>query len=100
MDKRRQLAKSLDGVVRELRGPLRLPGASPLNRVALRPYERELATLAARLGDTDRPVTARGLRLVNELVTNGGSPLYDRARVGVLPATIDRILGALEPQPH
>ena len=100
MDKRRQLAKSLAGVVRELRGPLRLPGASPLNRVGLRPYERQLAALAARLGDTDRPVGRRGLRLVNELVTNGGSPLYDRSRAGVFPATIDRILAELEPQPH
>jgi hypothetical protein len=98
MDKRRQLAKSLDGVVRELRGPLRLPGASPLNRVALLPYEPDLAALAARLGDSDRPVSARGLRLVNELVTHGGSPLYDRSRVDVLPATIEQILAALEPR--
>ena len=96
MNKRRQLAKSLDGLVRELRGPVRLPGASPLNHVGLRPYEHELATLAERLGDTDRPVSARGLRLVNELVSYGGSPLYDRTLVGALPATIERILGALE----
>src|SRR4249920_3329602 len=96
MNKRRQLAKSLDGVVRELRGPVRLPGAAPLTRVGLCPYEHELATLAERLGDTRRPVSARGLRLVNELVSYGGSPLYDRTRVGALPATIERILATLE----
>ena len=71
MNKRRQLAKSLDGVVRELRGPVRLPGASPLNRVGMCPYE-------------------------HELVSYGGSPLYDRTRVGALPATIERILATLE----
>jgi hypothetical protein len=96
MNKRRQLAKSLDGVLRELRGPVRLPGASPLNRTGLRPYEHELAELADRLGDTSRPVSMRGLRLVNELVSYGGSPLYDRSRVKTIPATIERILAALE----
>jgi hypothetical protein len=100
MDKRRQLASSLDGVVRELRGPVRLPGASPLNRVGLRPYEHELEVLAARVGDVDRPVTARGLRLVNELVSHGGSPLYDRSRADAVPATVHAILVALEPQPY
>jgi hypothetical protein len=38
----------------------------------------------------------RGLRLVNELVSYGGSPLYDRSRVKTIPATIERILAALE----
>jgi hypothetical protein len=98
VDKRRQLARSVDGIVRELNGPVRLPGASPLNRVGLRPYERELATLAARLNDVDRPVTARGLRLVNELVTNGGSPLYDRSQTREVPTAIATILAALEPR--
>jgi len=96
MDKRRQLSKSLDGVLRELRGPVRLPGASPLNCSGLRPYEHELATLADRLSDTSRPISMRGLRLVNELVSYGGSPLYDRSRVKSLPATIERILAVLE----
>ena len=96
MNKRRQLARSLDGVVRELRGPVRLPGASPLNRIGLRPYESQLAALAARMGDLDRPVSARGLRLVNELVCNGASPLYDRSRTDFVPETVDRILAALD----
>jgi hypothetical protein len=98
MDKRRQLARSLDGVVRELRGPVRLPGASPLNRVGLRPYQRELAALAARVGDLERPVTTRGLRLVDQLVSHGGSPLYDRSQARAVPETLERILAALEPR--
>ena len=77
--KRLQLVRSLEGVVCELRGPVRLPGASPLNRVGLRPYEQELSALAERLAALDRPVRERGVRLVHELVTDGGSPLYDRA---------------------
>src|SRR5262249_42979570 len=98
MDKRRQLARSIDGIVRELTGPLRLPGASPLNRVGLQAYEHELEALAARLNDVDRPVTARGLRLVNELLSNGGSPLYDRSQAGAVPVAIETILAALEPR--
>jgi hypothetical protein len=98
MNKRRQLARSLDGVVRDLRGPVRLPGASPLNRVGLRPYEPQLAALARRVGDFDRPVTSGGLRLVNELVSNGGSPLYDRSRARAVPETVEAILAALEPR--
>jgi hypothetical protein len=98
MDKRRQLAGSVAGIVRELHGPLRLPGASPLSPAALQPYESDLAALAARLEDVDRPVTARGLQLVHDLVTNGGSPLYDRAHVREVPAAVETILDALEPR--
>jgi hypothetical protein len=97
VDKRRQLARSIDGIVHDLNAPSLLPGASPLNRVGLKPYEHELETLAARLNDVDRPVTARGLQFVNELVSNGGSPLYDRSQVRVVPETLETILAALEP---
>jgi hypothetical protein len=41
--KRLQLARSLEGAVRELHGPVRLPGASPLNRIGPRPHEQELS---------------------------------------------------------
>ncbi len=98
MDKRRQLARSVSGIVRELHGPARLPGASPLNLTALRPYESSLAALAGRLEDVDRPVTVRGLRLVEQLVANGGSPLYDRAHARELPVAVETVLAALEPR--
>src|SRR5262245_42327444 len=98
MNKRRQLARSLEGIVRELRDRAQLPGASPLNRVGLRPYEPQLAVLAARVGDLDRPVTTRGLHLVDELVSHGGSPLYDRPQARAVPETVEVILAALEPR--
>jgi len=93
--KRKSLARSLDGVVRSL-DPKRLPGASPLNRPGLWLYEPELRTLAARVGDLERPASRHGLQLVHDLLTDGGSPLYDRDRADVIPETIHRILVALE----
>jgi hypothetical protein len=95
--KRLQLARSLEDVVDELHGPVRLPGASPLNRVGLQSHEQELAALVARLAALDRPVTESGMRLVNALVTDGGSPLYDREAAGEIPAVLARVLDALEP---
>jgi len=95
--KRLQLAHSLEGVVHELHGPVRLPGASPLNRVGLEPHEQELSALAARLAALDRPVTERGMRLVHALVTDGGSPLYDRTAAAEISVILAHVLDALEP---
>lgn len=96
--KRRQLAHSLEGVVHELDGPARLPGASPLNRVGLHRHEKELAVLAERLAALDRPVTASGMRLAHELLADGGSPLYDRAAEDEISGALAHILDALEPR--
>jgi hypothetical protein len=93
--RRRSLAKSLQGVVRSL-DPRLLPGASPLNRAGLGPYVPEIRALAARVGDLKRPASRRGLQLVRNLLTDGGSPLYDRDRVDELPETVRTILHALE----
>ena len=92
---RKALARSLEGVITSL-DPNRLPGASPLNRAGLRPYVPELRALAERVGDLDRPASRRGLQLVRTLLTDGGSPLYDRERIHELPATIKTIAVALE----
>ena len=94
MRRRRSLARSLQGVIRSL-DPKRLPGASPLNRPGLRLYVPELRALADRVGDVSRPASRRGLDLVHDLLTDGGSPLYDRDRVDELPETIREILFAL-----
>ena len=90
-------ARSLEGVVRDLREPagLHLPGASPLNRVGLRPYRAELEALAAQLGDLGQPVTAGGLAMVDRFLTDGGSPLYDRANTDSLPRSVESIRSAL-----
>jgi hypothetical protein len=61
-------------------------------------YEPELRTLAARVGDLGRPASPHGLQLVHNLLTDGGSPLYDRDRAGEIPETVRRILLALEAQ--
>jgi len=82
-------------VIRSL-DPKRLPGASPLNRPGLWPYVPELRALADRVGDLDRPVSRQGLQLVQNLLTDGGSPLYDRDRADELPETVKRILVALD----
>jgi hypothetical protein len=92
---RRSLERSLRGVVRDL-DPKFLPGASPLNRPGLRPYVREIQALADRVGDLDRPASRRGLQLVRNLLTDGGSPLYDRDRAHELPVTVKNILVALD----
>ena len=96
--KRLQLARSLEGVVDELRGPVRLPGASPLNRVDLQRHQQDLTALADRLAALDRPVTESGMRFAHELVADGGSPLYDRAAAGEIHAVLARVLSALEPR--
>ena len=54
---RRLLARSLRGAVSDL-SPGRLAGASPMNRIALRPHASLLAAVAERLADPERPVAA------------------------------------------
>ena len=92
--RRRSLARSLHGAVRSLDAG-RLPGASPLNRVGLAPYAAELDALARRIADLERPASRHGLDLVHNLLTDGGSPLYDRDRAHELPATVRNINRAL-----
>jgi hypothetical protein len=92
---RRSLERSLRGIVRSL-DPKFLPGASPLNRPGLRRYVREIQALADRVGDLDRPASRQGLQLVRNLLTDGGSPLYDRDRPHELPETLKRILAVLD----
>jgi len=92
---RRSLARALRRVIHSL-DPRLLPGASPLNRPGLWLYEPELRTLAARVGDLDRPASRRGLELVDNLLSDAGGPLYDRDRAGEIPETVKRILVALD----
>ncbi|HEY7206843.1 MAG TPA: hypothetical protein VH416_01270 [Gaiellaceae bacterium] len=69
------LARSLRGIVDDL-SPRRLPGASPLNRVALRPHADLIGGLAERLDETKRPVAPAGVVRVRRLLTGPESPLY------------------------
>ena len=73
-----------------------LPGASPLNRVAVRSSRANLLALAARLADLDRPVTPRGVLLAERLVSHSSSPLYDRTAAAAAPRRADDARYALE----
>jgi hypothetical protein len=92
---RRSLERSLRGIVRSL-DPKLLPGASPLNRAGLWLYVPEIRALADRVGDLRRPASRHGLQLVRNLLTDGGSPLYDRDRAHELPEAVKKILIALD----
>ena len=90
---------SLRGEVERLRrslDPARLPSASPVRRPAARGCDDLLQELSTRLGD-ERPIAARGLLLARIFLRDPESPLYSEATALLLPRTLRRILGALEP---
>ena len=93
----------LGGSVRSIVGqisPRRLPGASPLNRIALRSHTAELSALADRLDDLDLPVAPAGVLAVRRLLTEPGSALYVRPVLEERPcdvgAELDAVRASLE----
>ena len=92
---RLQLGRSVRGIVKAL-SPLRLPGASPLNRVALRPYCAQLIALADRLDDLDRPVSISGLHAVRRMLTDPDGVLYARPFAGDIGRELVAVLDRLE----
>ena len=92
---RRLLARSLHAVVQDVRKPRGL-SPSPINRRGLAPQADAIEELSQRLADLERPVTAAGILLVHDLLTNGGSPLYLHGRVADLRKTLSRIRTTLE----
>ena len=98
LKRRGQLARSLNSLVRELAHET-LPGASPLNRVAARPQIRLLRELADVLEDGTKGICPRGVVLLDELLVDAGSPLYDRARAAELERMLlDAKAGLLVPR--
>jgi hypothetical protein len=93
---RLSVAGSVNRLLREL-DPSRLPGASPLNRVAARGQQDQIAQLRARLADLGAPVEARGMLMCEWLLGDATSPLYDRGRADTLPQALARTIAALEP---
>jgi hypothetical protein len=93
-EERARLKRELDRTLQHL-DPARLPGASPLRRVAARRHADLLRALAARIGDSE-PVAARGMILTRQLLCDSGSPLYVEDEA-LLARALTRALGALEP---
>jgi len=92
---RQRLAASLRRTVSKS-SPNSLPGASPLNRVLVRGHATELLALASRLDDLDRPVSSEGVFLVEELLSEPWSPLYDSERADLLWSTLTTIQTRLD----
>jgi hypothetical protein len=72
-----------------------LPGASPVDRGAVRECRAQLLELAARLFDTTRPVAPRGVLLVERLLEGGA--LYGNGRAPRLSRDVQSAREALEP---
>lgn len=94
---RLELARALRSLVRDA-GPRYLPSASPVNRLAVRAEAHTLIAIADRLADLEQTVAARGVVLVERLLVDAFSPLYDRESVDDLPGYLDAALAALEPR--
>ena len=78
---RRRLSRSMRGVLKSLSGTW-MPGASPVNRVALRPYATLVEAIADRLAEIEYPVSAVGVLAVRRMLTDPDSPLYARREKG------------------
>ena len=92
---RRALAESLVAVARASESRY-LPGSSPLNRVAARDQLALLLRIGAVLADASRPVTPRGVLLVERLLTESKSPLYRHPPAPDLQEVLTEALAALE----
>ncbi len=92
---RGSLARSLRSLVSSLGRDVVLT-AQVVNRPAARAQSAKLTALADRLERVEDAVSARGILLVRRLLTDGRSPLFDRARAAELPDDIDTALRALD----
>ena len=93
---RRMMARSLGGIVREVEHPS-LVTAVPLNRRGLRPDLPLVRSLIDRLASVERPVTAHGMVLVEQLLTDGfSSPFYLGGRREEVSGTVEHCLAALD----
>ena len=76
-ENRVDLGRSVTDVVHSADERL-LPGASPVDRSAVRVCRAQLLELASRLHDLDNPVSPRGVLLVEHLLVDGTGPLYGK----------------------
>jgi hypothetical protein len=90
---RRLVAREAARLARELDAAT-LPGAVPLNRAAARCHRPELEALAEHL-EGEPAVDARGVLLVEQLLSSPSSPLYDRQAAADLGVQLRRATAAL-----
>lgn len=95
---RRSLAVAIRRLLRQAaRRPVN-PAAAPLaNLASVRSLHEELEALADHL-DAPVPVAARGVALVQELMEDGGSPLYLPYAREALHRRVQLALAALDPE--
>jgi hypothetical protein len=75
-----------------------LPGASPLDRGAVREARAVLLELASRLFDLERPVLPRGVLLAERLLAGSRGPLFAQRGAGTVHESADAALRALDRQ--
>jgi HAMP domain-containing protein len=93
-DEREHLATTLRRLERSADSS-HMPGATPLNRSAVRASGEELGALVDRLSSPD-PVNARGMIMVRRLLDDPAGPLYDRDRAADLGPRLREALRALD----
>jgi hypothetical protein len=89
------LARALTDIVHAADERL-LPTVSPVDRAAVRVCRPQLLELASRLCDLERPVTARGVLLVEVLLADGSGPLYSRRPPDGLAGAVAEAVAELE----
>jgi hypothetical protein len=89
------LAREIEQTLRQL-DPARLPSASPLRRPAVRSHGEQLRRIEDRVLDA-QPVTARGVLLLQRLLREPGSPLYDDTSERGLSRALAVVAMELEP---
>jgi hypothetical protein len=89
------LARSIRRLIRSADARY-LPGPTPLNRIGVRLEIDALEALAERLATLERPVTPRGVLLLDRLLTDGFGPLYVSYRAVELRSALDRAAKAFE----
>ncbi|HZT90595.1 MAG TPA: hypothetical protein VFA05_01000 [Gaiellaceae bacterium] len=89
---RRSAARAVHSLIGELDGS-KLPGATPVRRVALRPHVELLERIETRLAD-GVPVSAGGMLALDELLTSPGSCVF--AEVDDPRAELSKVLRKLD----
>jgi hypothetical protein len=94
--KRRSLAASVYRVLAEAEQPARpFSSAVPTQRRAVHSCRPLLVQVAQDLDDTELPVSAKGVALVEQLLTDGGSPVYAPVGERALEEAVRRAHAAL-----